>query len=66
MGERKVQKSISENSIIGQYNINLNGKSYRIEISGTNEKPLGKVETFKSKDTIQQKALLILNENGEY
>jgi imidazolonepropionase-like amidohydrolase len=63
LGEQKVQKSISVNSIIGKYTMNINGKSYRIEISGTNEKPLGKVETYKSKDTIQQKALLILNEN---
>jgi imidazolonepropionase-like amidohydrolase len=43
--------------------MNINGKSYRIEISGSNEKPAGKVETFKSKDTIQQKALVLLNEN---
>ena len=43
--------------------MNINGKSYRIEISGTNEKPAGKVETFKSTDTIQQKALVLLNEN---
>ena len=43
--------------------MNINGKSYRIEISGSNEKPAGKVETFKSKDTIQQKALILLNEN---
>lgn len=63
LGEQKVQKSISENSIIGKYTMNINGKSYRIEISGSNEKPAGKVETFKSKDTIQQKALILLNEN---
>ena len=63
LGEQKVQKSISENSIIGKYTMNINGKSYRIEISGTNEKPAGKVETFKSTDTIQQKALILLNEN---
>jgi imidazolonepropionase-like amidohydrolase len=63
LGEQKVQKSISENSIIGKYTMNINGKSYRIEISGSNEKPAGKVETFKSKDTIQQKALVLLNEN---
>ena len=43
--------------------MNINGKSYRIEISGSNEKPAGKVETFKSTDTIQQKALILLNEN---
>ena len=43
--------------------MNINGKSYRIEISGSNEKPAGKVETFKSTDTIQQKALVLLNEN---
>ena len=63
LGERKVYKHISENSITGKYTLNINGGNYRLEISGTNEKPSGKVETFKSKDTIQQKALVLLNEN---
>ena len=43
--------------------VNINGKNYRMEISGTNEKPIGKVETYKSNDTIQQNAILFLNEN---
>jgi len=63
LGERKVQKHISENLIIGKYTLNINSRNYDLEISGTNEKPLGQVETFKSKDTIQQKALILLNEN---
>lgn len=70
LGDRKIQSSIPKNTILGKYTANIDGKNYRMEISGTNEKPVGKIETFKVnnenpslKDTLHQKATILLSEN---
>lgn len=70
LGDRKIQSSIPKNTILGKYTANIDGKNYRMEISGTNEKPVGKIETLKVnnenpslKDTLHQKATIFLSEN---
>lgn len=47
-GEKQELKQLPNNDILGQFNVNLDNKKYQLEISGTNEKPQGKVQTIKT------------------
>jgi imidazolonepropionase-like amidohydrolase len=69
LGERNVISEVPSIDINGKYNFNLEENKYSVEITGSPEKPQGKVQTFKTLinketnakkvDTIYQKAAII-------
>lgn len=73
LGERNVISEIPTIDINGKYSFNLEENKYLVEISGSAEKPQGKVQTFKTEinketnvkkvDTIFQKAQIIRTQN---
>ena len=71
-GEQQQLKQLPSNDILGQFNLNLDNKKYQLEITGTNEKPQGKVQTIKTtydkkhratRDTIAANATVLVVEN---
>ena len=73
LGERNIISEIPTTDINGKFSFNLEENKYRVEISGSIEKPQGKVQTFKTDlnketntkkiDTISQKATIIRTKN---
>ena len=67
-GEKTQLKSIDGPSIVGKYDLLMNGEKYELEIEGSNERPTGKVK-FAGKvnaammDTTTKKASIQLVEN---
>ncbi|NCA22296.1 MAG: amidohydrolase, partial [Crocinitomicaceae bacterium] len=49
LGEQQIIKELPTTSILGKYSVNIDGNKYNIDVSGSNEKPLGKIQTIKSK-----------------
>lgn len=73
LGEQKVLKELPTTTILGKYSVNIDGNKYHIEVTGTNEKPAGKIQTVKTKfdpktkqtkrDTIVQTVYVALHQN---
>ena len=55
-GAQTTWKSINAAQIIGTYTVRFENQSYGLQITGTPDKPLGKVWLVKEGDTIQTKA----------
>lgn len=69
-GTQQVIKSLPSVSILGKYSLNIDGKNYQVEFTESNEKPIGKIQLFKSnanttgkKDTINVKMAVTLVQN---
>ena len=69
-GTQQVIKSLPSVSILGKYSLNIDGKNYQVEFTESNEKPVGKIQLFKSnanttgkKDTINVKMAVTLVQN---
>ena len=68
LGDRNIISQVPETSIKGTFSLNINGEKYTLEITGSEDKIQGKVQTFKTLinkenntkkiDTIFQKAFL--------
>jgi imidazolonepropionase-like amidohydrolase len=73
LGEEKVLKSETKNDLRGTYSLSLDKKEYQLEITGSIEKPTGKITTLKTitdsktsiskTDTIKQSVQITLREN---
>lgn len=67
-GEKSTLKMLSGPSIVGKYNVLIDGEKYDLEIEGSNERPSGKVKlagkvNAASSDTTTKKASIQLVEN---
>ncbi len=69
-GTQHVIKSLPSVSILGKYSLNIDGKNYQVEFTESNEKPVGKIQLFKSnvntigkKDTVALKMAVTLVQN---
>lgn len=73
LGEQNIIKELPTTSILGKYSVNIDGNKYQIDVTGTNEKPTGKIQTVKyiydpktkqnKKDTVVQVVYVALNQN---
>ena len=73
LGEEKVLKTETKNDLRGTYSLSLDKKEYQMEITGSFEKPSGKITTLKTitdsksnvskTDTIKQNIQIILRDN---
>lgn len=57
LGEQKIINTISIHDISGTYNVNIEGHMYPLEISGSREKPEGKIQSIKTNRDEQTQAL---------
>jgi imidazolonepropionase-like amidohydrolase len=57
LGEQKVINTISSHDISGTYNVNIEGHMYPLEITGSPEKPEGKIQAIKTNRDEQTQAL---------
>jgi len=72
-GEQTILKSLPTISILGKYSLNIEGKNYQLELSESNEKPIGKIQMLKTKtdasnssqkkDTLTAKVAVVFNQN---
>ncbi|MES2798665.1 MAG: amidohydrolase family protein [Bacteroidota bacterium] len=73
LGKQQIQNVINQNDISGNYNVNLEGHLYPLQIAGSIQKPEGKITflnpikdefgTVTKKDSIVQKTALEINNN---
>lgn len=57
LGDQKVINAVSNHDITGTYNVNIEGHMYPLEISGTKERPEGKIQAIKTVRDEQTQAL---------
>ena len=58
LGEVRYWKTATANHILGTYNVQLPGQNYELVITGSNEKPQGKISYKSSTDTLSTKAAI--------
>ncbi|MEY3075455.1 MAG: hypothetical protein RJB25_1097, partial [Bacteroidota bacterium] len=58
LGEVRYWKTATANHILGTYNVQLPGQNYELVITGSNEKPQGKISYKSNTDTLSTKAAI--------
>jgi imidazolonepropionase-like amidohydrolase len=61
-GEQKIWKNPNSAQIIGTYTVRFENQTYSLQISGTPERPQGKVWIIKGTDSLHTKANIILTQ----
>jgi len=69
-GTQQIIKAQPSVSVIGTYSLNIEGKNYQLELTESNEKPLGKIQLLKTKtdnslkkDTVNAKVAVTVIQN---
>lgn len=57
LGERRVLSSTQKNKLLGNFTLIIKGKKYELQVSGTNDKPTGKVY-FTQEKMVKKKAVI--------
>lgn len=63
IGEVQYWKTPTNNQIIGTYSIQMPDAAYELIVSGTNDKPQGKIQYKSSTDTLTTKANIVLKQS---
>jgi len=51
-GSQQIIKTLPSVSVIGNYSLNIDGKNYRVDLTESNEKPIGKIQFLKTRTDV--------------